>query len=150
MCKQQRIVQIRLRLLGVCSPQELGRDLQYTHKTPTTITQQDCWGTHPPVLSVLFRGSIWQPTANCHFVILWWHLPHMGHMGPWTSLPPPLSPSVSPSLSSALPHLPLPLCQCSGTFRQGKNSHTFSRRAFLRTFDLNNWWTPRTSEVPPL
>lgn len=145
MWKRQRIVQIRLRLLGVCSPQELGRDLQDTHKTPTII--QHDGGTHPPEVSVSFRGSIWQPTANCLLVILWWRLPHMG---PWTSPPPPLSASVSPSLSSALPRLPLPLCQCNGTFRQGKNRHTFSRRAYLRTFDLNNWWTPRTPEVPPL
>lgn len=70
MCKRHRIVQIRLRLLDVCSPLELGRDLQYTHKTPTII-QQDCGGTHPPVVSVLFREYLtaYSKLSSCYIVV---------------------------------------------------------------------------------
>lgn len=127
----QRIVQIRPQLLGVSSPQELVRDLQHTHKTETTITQHNSWfGSYTE--GVFYRVNL-QHTVSllyCGDIFLTCDFPAVDWMVPGPSSPPPLSPSILPSLSSALPLLALPLCPCIGTLKTATHSEEVSHQRF--------------------
>lgn len=132
----QRIVQIRPQLLGVSSPQELVRDLQHTHKTETTITHHNS-----PMAWVFYRVNLQQTVSllYCGHIFLTCDFPAADWMVPGPSPPPPLSPSILPSLSSALPLLALPLCPCIGTFHQEKTA-THSEEVSHQHFYAPSIW----------